>query len=90
LSGPEVPVEVAQQVDRADNGVQRYRLQAQVPLAAPAERANDLVEHREPVAVLRLAAQAVGQRGQEVVPLAAEVVAGVCQEISICGASPLL
>jgi len=74
-----VPVEVAQRVDRADDGVQRYRLQAQVPLAAPAERANDLVEHQEAVAVMRLAAQAVGQRGQQVVPPGPqEVVLDVC------------
>src|ERR1022692_856207 len=38
--GPEVPVEVAPRAGRADDRVQAYRLQARVPLAAPAERAG--------------------------------------------------
>jgi len=66
--GPDVPVEVAALLGRAGDRVQRYRLQAQVPLAAPPERACDLVERQEAVAVGGLAAQAAGQRGQEVAP----------------------
>src|SRR6266581_5721704 len=57
--GPEVPVEVAPRVDRADDRVQPYGLQAQGPFAAPAERAGDLVERQDAVAVMGLVAQAV-------------------------------
>ena len=39
-----------------------------MPLAAPAERADDLAEREEAVAVGRLASQAVRQRGQGLVP----------------------
>jgi hypothetical protein len=47
-----VPVEVAPGVDRADDRVQPYRLQAQVPLAAPAERAGEIIKPQEAVAVM--------------------------------------
>jgi peptidyl-tRNA hydrolase len=74
-----VPVEVAPRVDRADDRVQRYRLQAKVPLAAHAERADDLIKPQEAVAVMGLAAQAVRQRGQELVPPGPqELVLDVC------------
>jgi len=77
--GPEVPVEVAPRVDRADDRVQPYRLQAHVPLAAHAERAGDLVERQEAVAVTGLAAQAVRQPGQDLAPPGpGKVVLGVC------------
>ena len=48
--------------------LQRYRLQAQLPLAASAERAGDLVKPQEAVAVMRLAAQAARQHGQDLAP----------------------
>jgi len=50
--GPEVPVEVAPRAGRADDRVQAYRLQAKVPLTAPAERAGDLIKPQEAVAVM--------------------------------------
>jgi hypothetical protein len=77
--GPEAAVEFVPRVDRADDRVQRYRLQSQLPLAAPAERAGDLVERHEAVAVTALAAQPVRQRGQDLVlPGAQEVVLDIC------------
>ena len=76
---PEVPVEVTPGVDRPGDRVQPYRLQAQLPLATPAERAGDLVEPQEVVAAVGLAAQAVRQSGQDVVPpRPEEVILGVC------------
>src|SRR5579859_1156113 len=77
--GPKVPVEVAAGIDRADDRVQRYRLQAQGPLAAHAERADDFVESQEAVAVLGPAAQAVGQRFGDLAPPGPQkVVLDVC------------
>jgi DNA segregation ATPase FtsK/SpoIIIE-like protein len=55
-------------VDRADNRVQPYRLQAQVAFAALAECAEDLVERQDAVDVTGLAAQAVRQPGQDLAP----------------------
>jgi hypothetical protein len=77
--GPEAPVEVVPLLGRADDRVQRYRLQAQLPLAAPAEHTGDLIKPQQAVAVVGLAGQAVRQRGQHLVPPGPqEVVLGVC------------
>jgi hypothetical protein len=74
-----VPVEVVPLLGRADDRVQRYRLQAQLPLAAHAQRTGDLIQRQEAVAVSGLAAQAVRQCGQELVPPGPqEVVVGIC------------
>src|SRR5262249_19582589 len=48
--GPEMSVEVASLLGRADDRVQRYRLQAQLPLAAHADRAGDLIKWQQTVA----------------------------------------
>jgi len=64
---PEAPVEVAPGADCADDGIQPNNLQAQLPLAAPAQRADDLIQWHEPV-VVAAAAQAMHQRGQELAP----------------------
>jgi len=72
-------VEVAPLLGRADDRVQRYRLQAQLPLAAHAERAGDLIKWQQTVAVVGLAGQAVRQSGQHLVPPGPqEVVVDVC------------
>ena len=42
--GPEPPVEVPPSVERADDRVQRDRLQAEVALTAPAQRAHHLIQ----------------------------------------------
>ena len=77
--GPEVPVEIAEGIDSADDRVQPYRLQAQLPLASHAKRADDLVERQQAVAASGPVAQAVGQRGQDLVaPGPQKVVLGVC------------
>jgi hypothetical protein len=65
---PEVPVEAVLRVDRADDRVHRYGLQAQVLLAAPAERANDLAERHDAVTIPRVTAQPVPQCGQDLAP----------------------
>jgi hypothetical protein len=70
--GPEVPVEVTPGVDRADDGVQRYRPQPQLPFAAPVDRTDYLVEGQQAAAVKGLAAQPVPQRGEDLAPLSAE------------------
>ena len=57
--GPEAAVEIVPRVDRADDRVQPYRLQAQVAFAALAQCAEDLVERQDAVDVTGLAAQAV-------------------------------
>src|SRR5262249_35186990 len=51
--------------DRADDRVHRYRLQPQRPFAAPAERADELVERHYAAVLTAPAAQAAGQRGQD-------------------------
>jgi hypothetical protein len=61
---------------RADDDVQPYRLQPEMPLAAPAERAHDLIERQEAIAVIRLVALAVGQRGQDLVVPRAPIIGG--------------
>src|SRR5580704_16141620 len=77
--GPEPAVEVAPRVDRADDRVHRYRLQPQPPLAAPAERADDLVKRHDTAAVTAPAAQAAAQRRQDLAPPGPqEVVLDVC------------
>jgi hypothetical protein len=77
--GPKVPVEVAPLFGRAGDRVYRYRLQAQVPLATPSERAGDFVERHEAVAASGLVAQAAGHCGQDLAaPGPQEVVLGVC------------
>jgi hypothetical protein len=76
--GPEVTVEVVPGIDRPGDRVQPYRPQAQLPLAAPAERAGDLVEPQELVAARGLTAQAVRQRGHDLAPPSPlEVILGV-------------
>src|ERR1700730_9219571 len=65
---PEAPVEVAPRVDGADDRGEPYHLQAQVPLAAHAERAGDLIECQEAAAVLGPAEQTARQRGQDLLP----------------------
>src|SRR6266571_3182152 len=54
-------------------------VEVQLPLAAPPERAGDLGERQEAAAVSGLAAQAAGERGQDLAaPGPLEVVLGVC------------
>ena len=65
--GPEAPVEVAARLGRADDGVQPDRLPPQLPLATPAHRVGNLIQRHESVAVTAPAAQAVRQRGQDLV-----------------------
>jgi hypothetical protein len=78
-SGPEVTVEVAPGIDRPGDRVQRYRPQAQLPLAAPAKRAGDLVEPQELVAARGLTAHAMRQHGQDLTPPSPpEVILGIC------------
>ena len=66
--GPEVPVEVAPRASRADDGIHRDGLQPQLPLAAPAQRGDNVIQSHEPVAVAAPTAQAERQRGQELAP----------------------
>jgi hypothetical protein len=77
--GPEAPVEVAPRAGRADDGVQLDGLQPQLPLAAPAQGAHNVIEHHKPVAPAAPAAQPVRQRGQELAPPGPqEVVLNIC------------
>src|SRR5688500_3608147 len=55
--GPEPAVEVARAVDGADDAVERDRLDAEVALADPPERGDDLVEREHGADVLGLAPQ---------------------------------
>jgi hypothetical protein len=74
-----MPVEVAPLRGRADDRVQAYRLQTQVPLAAPADRGGDLIEPQEAVNAMGLVAQAMGQRGQDLAaPGPQKVILGIC------------
>jgi hypothetical protein len=57
-SGPEVTVGVVPGIDRPGDRVQPYRPQAELALAAPTERAGDLVEPQELVGARGLTAQA--------------------------------
>jgi hypothetical protein len=76
--GPEVTVEGLPRIDRAHDRVQRNRLQPQVPFTAPAERASDLVERHDAVAVAAPETQPPRHRGQELAPpRPQEVVLGV-------------
>jgi hypothetical protein len=59
-------------VDRADDRVQRYRLQPQPPPGAPADRTDYLVEGQETATVKTLAAQPVPQRSEDLAPPGAE------------------
>jgi hypothetical protein len=65
---PEAAVEVAPRACGADDGFQADRLQPQLPLAAPAQRADHVIQLDEAVAVAAPAAQVVRQRGQKLPP----------------------
>src|ERR1700721_693305 len=62
---PETPGEAAPRVEGAVYRSEPYRLQAQVPLAAHAERAGDLIECQEAAAVTGPAGETARQRGQD-------------------------
>ena len=64
--GAEAAVELARAIDRADDRVELDRLQPEPPLAALAERLDDLVEGQDDVDVVGLAAQALGEIGEPV------------------------
>ncbi len=72
--GPEPAVEIAARVDRADHGVQPDRLQAERPLALPAQGCDDLVKREDEVDVVRPPAQPVRQPGQHLASPRAEKV----------------
>src|SRR5215813_1029918 len=75
---PEAPVEVASRAGRANDGVQPDRLQPQLPLATPAQRADGIIQRHQPVGSAA-PAQAVRQRGQELAPPGPqEIVLDVC------------
>jgi putative intracellular protease/amidase len=77
--GPEAPVEVAPRASCANDGIQRNGLQPQLPLAAPAQRGDNVIQPHEPVAVTAPAAHVVRQRGQELTPPSPQkVVLHVC------------
>jgi hypothetical protein len=60
-----------------------------MPLAAPAEHAEDLVERQDAVAVRVLAAQAVCQRGQDLLPPGPQkIVLDVCPRESGASSAP--
>jgi hypothetical protein len=52
----------------ANNGIQRDGLQPQLPLAAPAQRGDKVIQLHEPVAIAAPATQAAHQHGQELTP----------------------
>jgi hypothetical protein len=66
--GPEAAVEVARAIDRADDRVQRDRLEAELDLAGHAERLHDLVEGQDQRDVVGLAAQPPAELGQQLRP----------------------
>src|SRR5262249_61810633 len=61
--GPEAPVEVAPRAGGADDGIEPDRLQPQLPLAAPAQRADNVIQRHEPVGSAAPAPPAARQRG---------------------------
>ena len=59
--GPEAAIELARDVDRADDRVEVDRLQPQPPLPTTAKRGDDLVEREDQADVVGLATQAGGE-----------------------------
>lgn len=63
--------------------IQPYRPQAEAPLAAPAEHADDLVQRQQAVGAVGLAAQPVRQPGHDLAPPGPqEVILGIGPEES--------
>ena len=72
--GPEPGIEVTPCVDRADDRVQPDDLQAEPPLAAPAERGEYVVQCHQAARAARPAADPSGQAGHDVPPPGAQEV----------------